>query len=180
MEWIVAHPEYLADPRTPDPDVESLFLLGHSAGALHISTMLFLPDILPPALKSRIRGAVLVSGPYHFRGGANEFTPVLEQYFGGAEEQTQNSPEALFLRAGDKHIEALPRLYLVEAENEPGWLRLPGKDFADMLDAHPALKSTVPKVFAKGHNHLSLTWALATGEGEEWAEESVQWMKSQL
>ncbi|KAJ3898005.1 hypothetical protein F5879DRAFT_981769 [Lentinula edodes] len=36
----------------------------------------------------------------------------------------------------------------------------------------------VPKIIAAGHNHISITFALMSGQGERWAEEVVDWMKA--
>jgi len=63
----------------------------------------------------------------------------------------------------------------VEGEWEPDWL----------LDAGKALQQTLTdgtqqpneKIVALGHNHISLIWALSTGQGEQWGEDVVGWYK---
>lgn len=41
-------------------------------------------------------------------------------------------------------------------------------------------RQDVPHLIAKGHNHISVTFSLGTGnrEGEEWADEFVRWMNN--
>lgn len=180
MNWIVANPEHLLSPQTPHPDLESIFLLGHSAGALHVSTMLLLPGFLPNALSNRIKGAVLVSGPYALQshGTKDELGDVFDKYYGDREKSMSNSSQGLLESASAAVIEALPPLLLFEAERDPPFLQIVGQDFYDTLTTKPTVKTA--RSFAQGHNHISMIWALSSGEGEEWGEQTADWMKALL
>lgn len=177
LAWIVANPTHLVSPQTLTPDLESIFLVGHSAGALHIATMLLLPNFIPVALQRRIKGAVLVSGPYEFQSLDEEHTKLIEQYYGGRLDAEKNSPQVLLVRTSA--IDVLPPLLLVEAEREPRFLQMAGKNFYDtLLSFHPS--TNVRMILAQGHNHFSIVWALSSGEGEEWGEQATEWMRALL
>jgi len=64
---------------------------------------------------------------------------------------------------------------LIEGEWEPDWLLDAGKAlqqaFTDRM--HPPCE----KIVALGHNHISLNWALSTGQGEQWGEDIIGWYK---
>ncbi|KAG6834885.1 hypothetical protein H0H93_006655, partial [Arthromyces matolae] len=42
--WAIKHPENLSTPSTPNPDTQNIFLMGHSAGAVHAFASLLLPE----------------------------------------------------------------------------------------------------------------------------------------
>ncbi|TFK38475.1 alpha/beta hydrolase domain-containing protein [Crucibulum laeve] len=180
IEWIVNNPNNLMIPNSPIPNADLLFVMGHSAGAAHVATMLLLPEILASTdLNSRISGVILNGGGYHFRSLTSDHpsAPIIAQYWGSLEESHQNDVWALLERAPSLTIDELPKILLVEAEREPDWLKAVGKDFKDALEARTGLR--IRKIIAAGHNHISPNWALSTGQGEEWAENVVEWMKSE-
>jgi len=39
------------------------------------------------------------------------------------------------------------------------------------------LRKKVDVIEAKGHNHVSLIYALSSGEGEEWADQAAKWIR---
>ena len=81
VRWVVAHPPCLrldaavegaeAGVGAPggdseDPALDKILLVGHSAGAAHVATMLFHHGVLPAddPLRARIRAVVLQAPPY--------------------------------------------------------------------------------------------------------------------
>ena len=181
MSWVVKHPQILISRYVPEPDVDSLFLMGHSSGAVHAATALFHPELLESTnLQPRIKGVILCSGGYHFQpvGIKTDYGELMGKYWGGVEETKKQDPLGLFNSASDEKIAGLPDVLLVEAERDSDWMKVVGKDFYQALQARRGVR--VKKIFGKGHNHISLNWALGTGQGEEWAEEMIGWMQSIL
>jgi len=175
--WTIKHPEHLTAASSPNPDVQGIYLMGHSAGAGNAFTAMILPgNGGSTELYHNIAGMILCAGTHGFRALAPEdsFWEVLTQNWGGPEEIEANSPTGLLSRASESVVSSLPKVLVVEGEREPDWLLAAGKEFRDTLEARTGKK--VEKITAKGHNHLSYNWALGTGEGEEWAEEVVKWI----
>ncbi|KAJ7115404.1 alpha beta hydrolase domain-containing protein [Mycena epipterygia] len=169
LAWAGAHPTELG----PDADLQSIFLMGHSAGGVHVLTLLLNPAIaegLP-----RIKGAVSVSAPLHFEPAGIEIDlgGPLDMYYGSTENANKQNPLAL-LRAASG--EGLPPLALVSCERDPAWFPVVGKDFYEAL-VEKDVKPAPMRILAEEHNHISVTWALGTGQGEKWAEEVVKWME---
>ncbi|KAK0442790.1 Alpha/Beta hydrolase protein [Desarmillaria tabescens] len=158
MQWAVDNLPF------PDSDI---YVLGHSAGAMNMFTILALPELYSPTLQPRIKGAVLLSGPYTFEDMPADMKDSVRLYYGEDDEAKQRVPLALLESAG-----AIPTLRLLLGIGEK-----------DIPCLHPAmekfgaaLRVSYDEFVAKGHNHLSLVFALGTGQGEEWAEDVVKWI----
>ena len=153
--------------------------MGHSAGAAHIATMLFSPNILALVhdLRSKIIAVVLVSGPYDLGPMQADWpsASVHAQYWGSLKVAKANDPLHLFRRLEAMFIERLPKFLLVESEWEPDWLLDAGKVLQQVLTDR--IHQPNEKITALGHNHISLIWALSTGQGEQWGEDVVGWYK---
>jgi hypothetical protein len=87
----------------------------------------------------------------------------------------EGSPLTLFRAASEEMIRALPPLALLTCERDLEWMRVNLAEFRRMLEER-SIK--VPLIVAKGHNHVSITFALGTGQGEGWAEDVVLWMRA--
>ncbi len=197
VRWVVAHPMCLrldaaVEPAgvvgAPDGDSEEepaldrILLIGHSAGAAHVATMLFHHGVLPAddPLRARIRAAVLQSPPYDLgpMTAAWATASVHAAYWTSLEAAHAADPLHLYRGLSEADARALPALLMVEGEREPEWLIEAGDAFAREVIGKVGVLP--PRVVGKGHNHVSLNWALSTGEGEEWAEEVMEWLKKQL
>ena len=156
--------------------------MGHSAGAAHIATMLFSPNVLALTedLRSKIIAAILVSGPYDLGPMRMDWpsASVHEQYWGSLEVAKANDPLHLFKGLEANFIERLPKFLLVEGEWEPDWLLDAGKALQRAFTDR--IQKPIEKIVALGHNHISLNWALSTGQGEQWGEDVVEWCKRNL
>ncbi|KAL0957715.1 hypothetical protein HGRIS_001497 [Hohenbuehelia grisea] len=108
------------------------------------------------------------------------FEELINTYWSGEERKT--APLALLNNFSEKEVKALPPVLLIEGSSrEPKWVQVVGKDFYEALKVRVGEdQGRVHKIWGKGHNHLSITLALGTGEGEEWAEETVKWIKGNL
>lgn len=176
MEWIVTHPEHLVLGNGTEPDTDQLFVLGHSAGAVHTFTVLAYPELYSPILHPRIKGALLFSGPYNCippEGEEQQRLEVITLYWGSLQAASELDPAALAASLPTDKVPSLPNIVLLVAERE-------GKRFHQSADnLYKSLidrKLDVKRIFAKGHNHISVSWCLGTGQGEEWAEEVVEWI----
>ncbi|KAJ7771272.1 Alpha/Beta hydrolase protein [Mycena maculata] len=174
LSWAVAN-------LREDADIDSIFFLGHSAGGVHTLTLLLEPSILASAPSLRIKGVAISSAPFHFGPSGIEVIgrePV-NMYYGSPEETQAKNPLALLNAASPELIKALPPLALIRCERDPAWFKVVGQDFNVAL----AEKGVTPvQILAEAHNHISVSLALSTGEGEkqaegeQWAAETAAWM----
>jgi hypothetical protein len=143
--------------------------------------MLFLTDVLPKddSLRDRIKAIVLISPPYDLSAMTMEWptAEVHAKYWVTLDNAKQNDPWHLFQRLDDEVVAKLPRILMVEGEFEPEWLINAGKVFSKVVKERT--EEDLRVVIAKGHNHISMNWALSTGEGEEWAEEVLAWLDTE-
>ena len=175
--WTMKHPEHLSSASSPDPDVQNIYLMGHSAGAGNAFAAVVLPDNEDSAaVRRNIAGLILCAGTHSFHDLPSDspFWEVLVDYWGEREKIEPNSSLGLLSSAADSVISSLPKVLVVEGEREPDWLLAAGREFRDALEART--KKKVGFIIEKGHNHISGNLALGTGQGEEWAEEVLQWI----
>ncbi|KAJ7598542.1 alpha/beta hydrolase domain-containing protein [Mycena floridula] len=175
IEWIFTHPENLVfGDDIGNPDRHSMAVIGHSAGAVHAFTMLTLPELFSPFVQPNISHIVLSSAPFHFRpnGFQTGVNHIISRYWGNMEEVEMKDPMALLCKLPREALTRLPKILLLEAEYESRWIKSVGKDFCDALSSRAV---NFEKAIMKGHNHISGSWALSTGQGEEWAQEVLNW-----
>ncbi|SJL06524.1 uncharacterized protein ARMOST_09865 [Armillaria ostoyae] len=175
MQWVIDNPKKFAFGGVTEPDLDALFVMGHSAGAMNVFTILITPELYSATLHPKIKGAVLFAGAYTFEEMPSVMTAAVEQYYGGFEHQREKLPLGLLQAASDEKIASLPRLLLGIAERDPESLVNASKNFQLALEARGL---TYDKFVAAGHNHISVTFALSTGQGEEWASDVVKWIRS--
>ena len=157
-----------------------LFLMGNSAGGVHLSTYLFshaFAESRKTALDEeseasvRLRGAILVSVPFHFRAASGAREDVLTTYYG--ERRSEDCPLGLFKSLVEEGSisEALPgvRFLALTATLDPeDEILKPNKDFVDMWSAQGA--SRAPDLLTRlieGHNHISPVLSLGTDDVRE-------------
>ncbi|KAK0477967.1 Alpha/Beta hydrolase protein [Armillaria novae-zelandiae] len=160
MQWAVDNLPF------PDSDI---YVLGHSAGAMNMFTILALPELYSPTLHPRIKGAILLSGCYTFEDMPADMKDSVRLHYGEDAEAKRRVPLALLESASVP----TPRLLLGIGERD-----IPCLDPA-MNKFSAALKEkglSCDEFVANGHNHVSLVFALGTGQGEEWAEDVVKWI----
>ncbi|KAJ7580648.1 hypothetical protein C8J56DRAFT_1102896 [Mycena floridula] len=139
------------------------------------SLILLAPISLRPSLhhqSSILR--ICIRESYRYIAGAAPDN-LFVMHWGSLKESFKKDSVALMSQVA---VERLPPLFCIEAESDTDGMKEIGKTLVDNLTARPGIKVTTAS--AKGHNHVSLNWALGTGEGEEWAEQAVQFMKKGL
>lgn len=171
VAWIVKNPEELNQAEGVGADTQSIFVMGHSAGACYTATMLLCPGLLPYEVQGNIRGLILKGGAYKFPA---DDSSVILQLYGAPQEITDNMPITLLERAPNEVIQKLPDALFLVSEKEPGIIRAMNEEFLELFRKRTG--KNVPLLIAKGHNHISPHWCLSTGKGEEWAVEVDNWM----
>lgn len=171
VEWVLDNPHCLR-LGVVQPEVDSIYVMGHSAGACNVFTMLTHPELKSDVLQSKIAGIVLLSGAYTYDSTNLPIIlpAVVKDYYGGEEVIPAKLPLAL-LNSFD--VSSLPRILLGVSERDPPSFLTVSKIFEDALSS---LKVPHDTFIAKGHNHISVNYCLGTGEGEEWAAEVVSWI----
>ncbi|KAI0031287.1 Alpha/Beta hydrolase protein [Vararia minispora EC-137] len=184
IAWIAAHADDIAAavPDAPRLDATAIHTLGHSAGGCHLATAFLLPELAQPAAPAHT--LVLSGAALDLAGSLAVSPPAVGAYFGGADVRARH-PAGLLADAPAELLRALPRVVIVQAEREYEGLEERVQRFKALLEARMAEVgggqggwTEVPFVRAKGHNHISINLALATGEGEEWAEELIKVLRS--
>ncbi|GBE85877.1 alpha/beta-hydrolase [Sparassis crispa] len=174
ISWVVENAEKITSEASIQVDLHSIFLMGHSAGATHVSTAILYPGLIPAGIRARIRGLILKGGAFSF-AEEDGVGPLILPYYLSWEVARAQMPTTLVERASDDVIANFPDVLLMASEREPrgGWKM--SEDFAAILKKRMGNNFVV--VPMKGHNHISPHWALCTGQGEDWAVEVAEWIK---
>jgi acetyl esterase/lipase len=146
LAWITANARrYGGDPG-------KIIVFGQSAGATHVATFLFHPQVHQPV--ANIIGVVLASGLY--RVTEEHRAPNVIGYFG-------SDPSKFADRSPITHVANNPvPLMLTVAEFDPGFLAAPTYQLAEAVtrrDGQPP-----PVLWLKGHNHVSTVLSFGTGD----------------
>jgi hypothetical protein len=107
-----------------------IFLMGNSAGGMHISTWLFgewfrqRRESLSEGMGSiRLGGIVLLGAPLNWNASTGELLTVLAGYYGSEKEVKVNEPMELMKRATERDIgrdmQKCPRLMALVSELDP-------------------------------------------------------------
>ncbi|KAK0442226.1 Alpha/Beta hydrolase protein [Armillaria borealis] len=160
IQWVVDNLPF------PDSDI---YVLGHSAGATNMFTILALPELYSPTLHSRIKGAILLSGCYTFEDMPADMKESVRLYYGKDVEAKQRVPLTLV----DSASVLTPRLLLGIGERDIPCLHPAMEKFGEALKVRGV---SYDDFVAKGHNHVRLVFALGTGQGGEWAEDVIKWI----
>jgi acetyl esterase len=136
-------------------DPNRIFLIGHSAGATHVSAYIF-DKALQPAQGPGVAGAVLISGRYRLvYDPADPFGRNMQAYFGEDPSQYKSRSTINHIRDGVR----IP-VFLVITEYEQPGLDVFG---AELLSALCERDGACPRfVRLNGHNHISEVLAFNT------------------
>jgi acetyl esterase/lipase len=146
LAWITAN------VRRHGGDPGKIFVFGQSAGATHVATFLFHPEVHKPIAK--IAGVVLASGLYRVTEAHR--APNVIAYFGSDASTFEH-------RSPLSHVANNPvPLLLTVAEFDPGFLAAPTYQLAEAVtrrDGRPP-----PVLWLKGHNHISTVLSFGSGD----------------
>jgi len=104
--------------------------------------------------------------------------PMLLQYYGSETAIKESSALALLNALPDSKVSEFPVLRTLICEKDPPGIKATQPKFIETLKAKGG---KIEEVLVKKHNHVSLNLALNSGQkdGEVWAEELADWIKSQ-
>ncbi|KAI8995246.1 alpha/beta hydrolase domain-containing protein [Trametes punicea] len=162
-------------------DKPDLFVMGHSAGANLVTSLYLLPSLLPLSspIRAATRGLIVVGGGLNIDPQRPLMPPgVLEHLFGSQERARELMPVSLLAKADEEVVRSLPDVLVLVSERDPALIKEASDDFVKGLEDRTGKK--VPYDVMKGHNHLSPHMALYTGQGEEWAVQVAEWVKSRV
>lgn len=186
IDWISGHFQ------EEHPQGLDLFIMGNSAGGIHLSTFLLAPDFAPKRRQiikpseptTRLQGAILLSVPFHFGQADASRQDVLATYFKGDPQSL--SPYGL-LKSGIQNgsiqdLKDLPVLSITGSLDPEDEILVPNKDFQDEWQKSESIKSRIQVVSIEGHNHISPVLSLGTGvEAEEaWGQHVVDFIKKSV
>ena len=186
IAWFLANASAVASaaPSTlPTPDSlsnASIFVLSHSAGSNHVTSLYLSPALLPldSPVRAATRGLIPQGGPYVFDfAKAGSLPPgIIDKYYGSQANAMANMPLALLTEGSEELVRGLPEVFVLKSEMEPGMVDAGNDAFVKALEGRVGRK--VRYEVMKGHNHFSPHWALMSGEGEEWGEDVAAWIKA--
>ncbi|QSZ29370.1 hypothetical protein DSL72_003884 [Monilinia vaccinii-corymbosi] len=164
-----------------------VYLMGNSAGGLHVTTYLLEPRFLEERRAWQgadsditLRGAVGVGVPFNFSDALPGRKEMLDRYYGSAESVGAKCPHGLLKAMGEskrsREESGVPKLLVMKSEWDPvdeilkpndAFVKLGGEIWDEKIEV----------IEMKGHNHISPPLALCSGEGEEWGEQAAGWIK---
>lgn len=162
------------------PEPNDLFMMGNSAGGVHLSTFLLHSSFSSARAKvlsgkgTRLRGAVLLSVPFHFHHSTPDRAEVLTSYYGTPQAHLELCPAGLLSTASKNGpIDFLAngvRVLVLNGDLDPDDEILISRD--DFLEewskiGSPESRSALAVDFMIGHNHISPFCSLGTGIAKE-------------
>lgn len=168
-----------------------IFIMGNSAGGVHLSTFLLSPEFLAQRRnllsgKSPItwKGNILLSVPFEFPSLSSGRWDMVTRYYGSVSRVGENCPFGLLERirmSGKSREETyVPNTIALAGEYDPvDDILKPGHHFVALYNE--IWKSGLELSILDGHNHFSPVLALLSGDtvGEQWASEIIKWIQTQ-
>ena len=164
--WVLEHVQ--------EGDTSHVFVMGHSAGGVHVVTMLLLPTLFSPPLVEAICGVILIGVPYEVTNNKTlPFRIAAENYYQGEKKIMPNQPLGLLHRADKNRVVSLPPICNILAQSEPRRVKSANRTFLKLFkDKGGAIREIV----LEGHNHVSPILALSSGVGEDWGKSVAKWI----
>lgn len=162
VDWLTENAEFHGG------DVNNIFLIGQSAGAVHVASTIFDPRARARS-HDKIKAAVLMSGVYKITPGHEGGN--INLYFG-------DDPVELEDRSSCNHVHASTTpVILTVSELEPAFF---GLSIAAMIDALTRRDGHAPEVvWLRGHNHLSPVLNMGN-RGDELGDAIIEALRAYL
>lgn len=167
-----------------DGDGREIYIMGNSAGGLHMTTWLYCDQFKESRRKllaggngMRVAGVVGLGAPYEFKSPLEKLgnVKVLREYYGDDAKATENMPISLLRKAvKEKEDVQWPKFLVLDSEYDPEEIQEGAKDFtAEMKESGMEVEYQT----VKGHNHISPTLGLGTGiqKEEQWGYDVGKW-----
>lgn len=156
-------------------DPQNIFVLAHSAGGVHVASLLLSPTLFVSPLAAALKGVTLLGVPFDIGNGKQgEMWEAAVKYYGSAQKIRDKQPIGILGRSDTRFISQLPPVCLAVAGSEPRRIVRASGSFASILRKKGGC---VDEVVLDGHDHMSPIVALSSGYGEEWGEEMVEWIR---
>ncbi|KAI1613938.1 Alpha/Beta hydrolase protein [Exophiala viscosa] len=177
IDWVLGH----------FPKPLDIYMMGNSAGGVHLSTYLFAPDfatsrrqILSASSAGVLKGVILLSVPFHFEQAHADRRETLRAYFG--DNVRVRCP--LGLLEASKQDRSISELQQVPVMVSNGTLDpedeilVPRGDFIKEWKASGAVTPKLTVQMMEGHNHLSPVLAVGTAvpAEEAWARQAIDFI----
>lgn len=200
LDWLES--TYLRSYNGKPQKPRDVFLMGNSAGGVHVSTYLLDPRFgnrrhaLRESQLCSLRGAVLISVPLDFEAATPERSEILQTYWppnlSGMSQQSSRDlfcPNGLLRtwKTGKESMRAfqladlgMPDILVMLGELDPeDEIIEPNKRFLGLWDDCFGSRQGIEVKWMRGHNHISPPFALMSGDkrGEEWADNMIDWME---
>lgn len=162
-------------------DAKNLFIMGNSAGGIHLSTYLFAPMFAesrrqlvhpPDDHAMRLRGAMLLSVPFQFEEAHSSRDETLTAYYG--DHRVENCPLGLLTAAiqnsGSPDVLPDVKFLVLNGTLDPDDEILnPKKDFLETWEKMESApnRNSIWVEMMHGHNHISPPLSLGTGKADE-------------
>ena len=176
VDWVRSNLKEFGGSEGP----RDLFMMGNSAGGVHLSTYLFSP-VFSESRKHvlsqdggdslQLRATVFVSVPFHFQAASASRADVLNTYYG--ERRAEDCPLGLLQRfkENDSFEDSLPGvkfLALTATLDPEDEILVPNKDFVDAWNVDGSSTASNLQTASMGdHNHISPVLSLGMGDSRE-------------
>lgn len=170
-----------------EKDERKIFLMGNSAGGVHVATWLFgewfrhRRENLSEGIGGiRLGGIVILGAPFSWSTSTGGLLTTLERYYGSKRDVEINEPMELMKKATEsslgEDLRAWPPLMVLVSELDPEDMMI--QTAKDFIGEWKSRGGTVDFDILKGHNHISPPLALGTGieRDELWGFEIGRWI----
>lgn len=182
MQWVNKNIERASK------DPLNLYIMGNSAGGIHLSTYLFASefatsreDILRPEGRTlRLQGVILLAVPFQFDQAVADRAETLSAYYGN--EVRGHAPLGLLRSAKEdgsiKQLKQVRFLVVTGTLDPHDEILVPNKDFVKEWLEAGVVGGTLSELKIEGHNHISPVLSLGTGieEEERWGQQIVDFI----
>lgn len=183
IEWVKANVAH--DAAKP----LNLFMMGNSAGGVHLATYLLAPQftesrqkILDPNVTAvRLGGVALLAAPLHWGQALPDRAETLNAYYGADAQQHSPLGQLRAMREDGSlsSLSEIPFLILTATLDPQDEILAPNSDFVKEWRSANAVSSNMSEIVIDGHNHISPCLALGTGVAneEQWGRQVVEFIK---
>jgi len=171
MKWAVHNLSEIAD-------TETVFAMGHSAGANHLATAILLPNFIPADLElmSRLKKWCTLSATFDYIHSREQRRVAWSRYFGGFERIKERCPTALVRGLREGEAGRLPDLLCLHAKRDHFGAVDPQGRFWDAW-VEKGGQGRMEVVRGESHNHMSTIYGVGCGdeEVEGWLLDVLRW-----
>lgn len=155
-------------------DTDRMFVMGHSAGGVHVAGLLLNTTLY--ARSPPLRGIIFVGVPYEIPAASKasgHFRAAAEAYYGGPKNVASHQPLGMLRQAKEDCISQLPPVRNLIAAREPRYISSAARTFAQL---YARKGGRIDTTILDGHDHTSPIFSLCSGQMEEWGADVAYWI----